>query len=180
MSNASYRYAYSLSLLCAEEGMTDSVYNDFTLFYDLIGSNENLYKLLINETVKKEDKKNVLKNIFDSKDNILLKNFINLLIDKNRIAEIKLIYLNFKDLYLKDKGILNVEVVSAVKLSDEMKLSLKNKLTDKFNKDIILTEKVDKDIIGGIVLYIDGNMIDLSVKNELDTIKRQLKETKIV
>lgn len=180
MSNDSYRYAYSLFLLCAEEGMAESVYNDFTLFYDLIGSNENLYKLLINETIKKEDKKNVLKNIFDSKDNILLKNFINLLIDKNRIAEIKLIYLNFKDLYLKNKGILNVEVVSAVKLSDEMRLSLKDKLSDKFNKDIILTERVDKDIIGGIVLYIDGNMMDLSVKNELDTIKRQLKETKIV
>ena len=91
-----------------------------------------------------------------------------------------MIYLNFKKMYLEYKGILDVEVVSANPLSDELKESLKNKLSKKLDKTIILNEKIDKDIIGGIVLFINGKMIDLSVKNELNQIKRQLKETKIV
>ena len=167
MSSASYRYAYSLSELCIEENMMEVVYKEFTDFYELLNKSEELYTLLSDETFKKEDKKRVIDNVFDKDDNIMLKNFLFLLVDKNRIGEIKLIYLDFKNLYLEHSGILNVEVKSANELSEELIGSLKNK-------------SVDKNIIGGMILYINGKMIDLSVKNELDMIKRQLKETKIV
>lgn len=180
MSSASYRYAYSLSELCIEENMMEVVYKEFTNFYELLNKSEELYTLLSDETFKKEDKKRVIDNVFDKDDNIMLKNFLFLLVDKNRIGEIKLIYLDFKNLYLEHSGILNVEVKSANELSEELIGSLKNKLSDKFNKKIILSKSVDKNIIGGMILYINGKMIDLSVKNELDMIKRQLKETKIV
>ncbi|EDS72494.1 ATP synthase F1 subunit delta [Anaerofustis stercorihominis] len=180
MSSASYRYAYSLSELCIEENMMEVVYKEFTDFYELLNKSEELYTLLSDETFKKEDKKRVIDNVFDKDDNIMLKNFLFLLVDKNRIGEIKLIYLDFKNLYLEHSGILNVEVKSANELSEELIGSLKNKLSDKFNKKIILSKSVDKNIIGGMILYINGKMIDLSVKNELDMIKRQLKETKIV
>ena len=180
MSSASYRYAYSLSELCTEENTMECVYKEFTDFYELLNKSEELYTLLSDETFKKEDKKRVIDNVFDKDDNIMLKNFLFLLVDKNRIDEIKLIYLDFKNLYLEHSGILNVEVKSANELSEELLDSLKNKLLDKFNKKIILSRSVDKNIIGGIILYINGKMIDLSVKNELDIIKRQLKETKIV
>ena len=131
---------------------------------------QELYTLLSDETFKKEDKKRVIDNVFDKDDNIMLKNFLFLLVNKNRIDEIKLIYLDFKNLYLEHSGILNVEVKSANELSEELLDSLKNKLSDKFNKKIILSKSVDKNIIGGIILYINGKMIDLSVKNELDII----------
>lgn len=180
MSSASYRYAYSLSELCIEENMMEVVYKEFTDFYELLNKSGELYTLLSDETFKKEDKKRVIDNVFDKDDNIMLKNFLFLLVDKNRIGEIKLIYLDFKNLYLEHSGILNVEVKSANELSEELIGSLKNKLSDKFNKKIILSKSVDKNIIGGMILYINGKMIDLSVKNELDMIKRQLKETKIV
>ena len=180
MSSASYRYAYSLSELCIEENMMEVVYKEFTDFYELLNKSEELYTLLSDETFKKEDKKRVIDNVFDKDDNIMLKNFLFLLVDKNRIGEIKLIYLDFKNLYLEHSDILNVEVKSANELSEELIGSLKNKLSDKFNKKIILSKSVDKNIIGGMILYINGKMIDLSVKNELDMIKRQLKETKIV
>ena len=180
MSSASYRYAYSLSELCIEENMMEVVYKEFTDFYELLNKSGELYTLLSDETFKKEDKKRVIDNVFDKDDNIMLNNFLFLLVDKNRIGEIKLIYLDFKNLYLEHSGILNVEVKSANELSEELIGSLKNKLSDKFNKKIILSKSVDKNIIGGMILYINGKMIDLSVKNELDMIKRQLKETKIV
>ncbi|RGD73564.1 ATP synthase F1 subunit delta [Anaerofustis stercorihominis] len=180
MSSASYMYAYSLSELCIEENMMEVVYKEFTDFYELLNKSQELYTLLSDETFKKEDKKRVIDNVFDKDDNIMLKNFLFLLVDKNRIGDIKLIYLDFKNLYLEHSGILNVEVKSANELSEELIGSLKNKLSDKFNKKIILSKRVDKNIIGGMILYINGKMIDLSVKNELDMIKRQLKETKIV
>lgn len=180
MSNAAYRYAYSLSSLCIEENIIDTIYDKFTSFYDSLLSNEELYNVLSNETIMKEDKKSIFNNILSDEDNKILKNFFNILVDKDRICEIKMIYLNFKKMYLEYKGILDVEVVSANPLSDELKESLKNKLSKKLDKTIILNEKIDKDIIGGIVLFINGKMIDLSVKNELNQIKRQLKETKIV
>jgi len=180
MSNASYRYAYSLSSLCIEENIMKVVYEDFTEFYNLLDKSEDLYLLLTDITFKKDDKKKVIDNVFDEKDSEVLKNFLHLLIDKGRIDEIKLIYLDFKNLYLEYEGVLNVEVKSADKLSEELRISLIDKLKNKFSKDIVLTETVDKNIIGGIILYINGKMIDLSVRNELDIIKRQLKETKIV
>ncbi len=180
MSNAAYRYAYSLASLCIEENIMDDVYNEFTSLYDSLVSNEEFFSALTNETIKKDERKNVIKNIFDNKDNKILENFLYILVEKDRICEIKLIYLDFKKMYHDFKGITDVEVVSVNPLSDELKESLKNKLSKKLGKTIVLNERIDKDIIGGIVLFINGKMIDLSVKNELNQIKRQLKETKIV
>ena len=135
---------------------------------------------MVNETIKKEEKKGIIDNIFQENDNLILKNFLKILVEKDRISEIKLIYLDFKNLYFDFKGILNVLVVSVNPLSEEIKEKLKNKLSKKYNKEVILSEKTDKNIIGGLVLYANGKMIDLSVKKDLDSLKRQLKETKIV
>ena len=180
MSSASYRYAKSLIDLAVESNVLDDVYSLFEKFYDTVCLDKDLENVLKDETFTKKEKKDVLKNLFDDSDEVLFKNFLYLLADKNRIGEIKHIYLEFKRLYFEEKNILNVEVVSSNKLSKKIKEKLQSKLEDKFKNKIILNEKIDKDLIGGIVLYINGKMIDLSVKNELNNIKRQLKDTKIV
>lgn len=180
MSNISYRYSYALFDLCKEEKNINNVYNDFTDLISLLDESSEFDNVLSSETILKDEKKSIVIEVFKKIENNTLKNFLLLLIDKNRINLIRPIYSDFKELYLGEEGVLTVVAKSTFKLDDKLKENLTNKLKNKFNKDIILTNEIDESIIGGLVLFINNEMIDLSIKNQLDNLKKQLLEASIV
>ena len=84
-----------------------------------------------------------------------------------------------KKLYNKKNNIENVTAITAVELSDELKAKLISKLEKESGKKIQLETKVDKEILGGIILRTENSQTDASVRARLDAIKAQLSSEQI-
>lgn len=176
MSNVSYRYSYALFSLAKQEDITDKCFEDFSSFIKAYDENQDAKKVFL--MISKREKKDIIEKM--NLENEIFKNFLFLLIDKDRFDLIKLIYLDFKKMYFEEKNILTAEIVTKIPLDEISKEKLVKKLKEKYDKEIILTEKTDEAILGGMILYIDGKVIDLSIRQKLNDLRQKLYETKIV
>ena len=77
-------------------------------------------------------------------------------------------------MYYQKKNILEVTATTVQPLSDKLRKKLVDKLQSVSGKTVILHEKLDKSILGGIVLRYANTEIDSSVKTKLDNIKAQI------
>lgn len=122
-----------------------------------------------------EEKEAFLQKILRDEIDPLLMKFIFFLIKRKRLECIDEINMKYRQQVSKFLGILNVNVISAIPLGDSEKEALKLKI-ERINpgKKIVFKEKVDPEIIGGLIVVIDHRIIDLSVKNTLAQMKEQL------
>lgn len=81
----------------------------------------------------------------------------------------------YEDQYYDFKGILRVVAVTAIPMKDEAKDKLATVLKEKLDKEILITNRVDEDIIGGVKLEIEGKLIDGTIKGKLDSMARTFK-----
>ncbi len=82
----------------------------------------------------------------------------------------------FKNMVSLDNKEIEVNVTSAVEIEKELQHNLKTILEKQMGKKINLTNYVDKSIIGGLVLQIGSDLIDISVKNKIFKINNMIKE----
>lgn len=83
---------------------------------------------------------------------------------------------DFLNLCNREKHILEVEVVSARKLDEKQMEDVKNFVAKKYEaKEIVLKNKIDESILGGLCLKIGDEMIDLSVSGQLKKLRESLK-----
>ena len=111
----------------------------------------------------------------EAKVHELIKDFIKILIKKNQINLIGKILVEFEKHWNGQRGIKNVEVTTADPLLH--KKIIVSELERYLNKKVELEEKVDKEIIGGLIIKYDDILIDGSVKNRLELIKQKLSST---
>lgn len=105
-------------------------------------------------------------------------NLLKLLIENRRFADISSILRHFILLYREKHNIAGVEVTTAVPLSQEQEKKLKQKLAAIFQKDIELEYILSPEIIGGLVIKYESQLIDVSVKHKLDALEQLMKGTK--
>ena len=177
MSNSiSSRYAVSLFQLGSEENSLDQLHDELDSFCRILEENSELKSLLFDASFGKDRKKQVLNSIFDDTDNPYFVNFVNLLIDRDRITRIRRIKTLFDKQYDEHQNVLKVTVRTARPLSDENRDVLTERLERKFEKTIRLKEEIDERLIGSIVIIAKGKILDLSVLTKLESLKRKLKE----
>ena len=175
-SSISTRYAQSLFQLGLEEDVLDQMHDELDAFCRLLESNRELSSVLFDSSFGKDRKKKVVNSIFDDTDNPYFVNFVNLLIDKDRITRIRRIKTLFDKRYDEYHNVLKVTVKTARPMSDENRDILIERLEKKYNKNIRLKEDVDERLIGGIVIIAKGKILDLSIQTKLESLKRKLKE----
>ena len=171
------RYANALFQLAKEAKVIDTVSNDLTSLEVTINSDVEILKFIQNPSIKKSLKvqffNTVSKKLELSK---LSENFIGLIIKKNRVHYILEMIRAFNDLLSELKGIKSANITSAYELSDEEVSKIKMKLKDKFNSDFNINLLTDSSLIGGLKIQVGSQMIDSSIKNQLNLLKAKMKE----
>jgi len=104
----------------------------------------------------------------------LVRNFLLLLAEKGRIAEITEIHAEFERLIAQEARVLELEVTTAVELSDEEAAQLVRRIEDAAGRRVEATRRVDPDIIGGIVVQAGSRRLDASVRGRLDRLRQEL------
>ncbi|MEI6529428.1 MAG: ATP synthase F1 subunit delta [Candidatus Falkowbacteria bacterium] len=104
-----------------------------------------------------------------------LKNFVEILGRNRELNKAEEIISVFNAIWSKDHGELSAELISARELGPTARESVTDYLKEKTGaKKIILSENIDKKIIGGFVLRYDSKVIDGSLKTSLNDLKNKI------
>jgi F-type H+-transporting ATPase subunit delta len=118
-------------------------------------------------------KKALVASLLEGAHRVLL-NFVQVLVDRRRIDELPEMAEAFADLVARAEGRVEVEAVTAVPLSDELRSRLVERIQSETGREVSLAERVDPEIVGGLVLMFGGVMVDGSVRFQLADLRRQL------
>ncbi len=163
---------YSHALAQSAENNIDEILNNLKAINEVIFENADLKTFFLHPVISLKDKKETLKNALENKINVLTLNFIETLLDENRFQIFRTIY----ELFKKEANIIKnnqeVEIISAVNINENLKKQLEEKLKTKLNKNIIPNYTQNENIIGGFIIKIEDKIIDLSLKNKFETLKK--------
>lgn len=163
------RYA---SALLAFDG-ANGIYSELQNVSATLANSSDLLAFLENPVISVVDKKAVIEEVFAALSNNA-KNFLYLLIDKNRFDYFDAIMLEFRLGLDISGGLQRVEVISAIELEIGEKDRLLEVLQNKLSGQIVPEYKVDEAIIAGLVIKIGDKVIDNSLKTRFKGLERQL------
>tara|TARA_B100000902_G_C27321469_1_gene924923 strand:- start:8343 stop:8876 length:534 start_codon:yes stop_codon:yes gene_type:complete len=173
-TTASIRYAKALFYLALEETKSNEVLIDLNKFLAILDKEEQLVSLVSNPTVKYKIKQKLFKKLFKDIVNPLTMDFLQLVIKKGREAYIKDIIFKYEELYNNYNNISVVQVVSAEPLTDQLKDSIKKKLSYG-GGEVKLKEIINKNLLGGFIIKRGDMQYDASIKKKLRNAKRAFK-----
>lgn len=168
-------YGEALFELAVEEGKEDEFLSEVSSLKDIIDSNPEFSKLMNHPKILKEEKLQVLDNVFKGRISSELLGFLNLVITKDRYDSINEILDYFVDEVKKLKGIGVAYVTTAMELSDSHKQSVESRLLETTSyKKMEMHYEVDESLIGGMVIRIGDRVVDSSVQTKLNKLQREL------
>jgi len=161
----SRRYAKALILIGQEDGQAEQYNAELESVVGLFDTQVDFETALINPLFNKNDRKKVLEAVLAATDlSAIMKSFLILLFDKGRIGFLREIASYYKDLADELKGVVKASIVSATELSSEAVEKIKESLSKKTGKTIVLNVQQDPGLIGGVVTKIGDLVMDGSVK----------------
>jgi F-type H+-transporting ATPase subunit delta len=166
-------YAEALLEAAKEKNRLAPVREEFDAFATAVEESDELRGFLRNPQIETETKVAVLDDLLSGGDE-LFTNFVHLLADKGRIAEVEDVHREFGRLLAREERVLELELTTAVELSDEEAAELVEQIEQASGRRVVATRTVDPDIIGGIVVQAGSMRADASVRGRLDQLREEL------
>ena len=166
-------YAQALLDAAQEQKRLDAVRKQFDEFAAALRGSDELRRFLQNPQVELLTKQAALEDLLKGSDELVL-NFVRLLADKGRIAEIEQVYEEWTRLLAQQERILELELQTAVELSDQEAAKVVGQIEKASGRKIIATRTVDPDLIGGLVVQAGSLRLDASVRGRLEQLREQL------
>lgn len=165
------RYALALYEVAEKKGKIEEYLQDLEEICDVIKSDDKFYEIIKHPQISTKNKKKLFVKIFKGRIDEELLSFLLILIEKDRLLFLKEKLYQMKKIHDERNNILRGVVITTTKLSRDKFEELNKNLNKKYNKEVILSEKIDKSIIGGIYLRVDNEIIDDTIKSKLDDLK---------
>jgi F-type H+-transporting ATPase subunit delta len=177
----SKRYALALfnAAESAGEGMTEQIQKELNFISDLWEKNSELRAFFEAPQISAEDKEKILQLTFKDKITELLFQFLLFILSKGRMEQISGISTDYDKLLKEKEGLVEAQVITASPLDEGLSVSLKEKMEKKTGKKVSLIFKLDPGIIGGIRVIVGNQIIDKSIRTELDKLRENLLNLKV-
>jgi F-type H+-transporting ATPase subunit delta len=173
MSAAHRIYAHALFDAAQEQDKLDAVQEQLEDLVHMVTEVPELQALLDDPETDSRAKGDVLAQILGESDE-LVRNFVRLLAEKGRAPELADIAREFDALVHAEQQVLDVELTTAQKLSDEDFENILARIEQASGRKVEATRKVDPDLIGGLVLQAGSMRLDASVRGRLDRLRHDL------
>ena len=174
MTEIARMYGGSLYDLAAEEGLETRVLEELDEAAKLIRDDPEYLRLLSTPSIPKKERCALLDEAFRGQVHLYVLNFLKILCENGTLRELPGCARAYRIRYNAAHGILEATATSAVPLTEEQKTALRQKLEATTGKTIHLAAKVDKAVLGGIRLDIEGTELDGTVQNRLATLRRNI------
>jgi len=173
-SQVAVAWAQALLELANERKQAEEIGRELSQIGELVQQDEQMRVFLANPAVGEIERGDVIKRTFGGRIDPMLVNFMLLLNTKRRLAILSEIAAAYDDLIEEQLGKIEVDVIVAQKLSAEQLEEVRQRVGAALKKDAVVHQYVDDSIIGGLVIRVQDQVIDASVKAQLTAMKRQL------
>lgn len=178
MEEVAQVYARALFEVASERNELDTVKEQLAQFADALSADHNLAIFFYSPYFSTEEKKqNLSRMVVGAEETIM--NFLETLVERHRMPEIFHIRARFEDLWDAEMKLLPVEVTSVVPLDEATIRSIGDRISQQTGNKIQLTTVVDPDLLGGIVLRVGNSILDASVRNRLNELRKQVAQARI-
>lgn len=167
-------YSQALFEIGMENSRLEELDSDMSQCRTVFEENPELLKLLNSPIITFDEKLGVINKIFGETGTV--RDFICVIAQKGRIAYFSEIAEEFRLKCSEQEGIAEMTVTTCVELKPAQKEKLTEKLKEKSGKKVRLSEKIDKSILGGIIIEYGNTRIDNSIRGKLEAVAEQLKQ----
>ena len=168
------RYAKILFSISDTSEKYESIEKILYILSTLCNTSLIFKQFLLTKRISSDLKKEILLSIFKDLINESEIDLIIYLMEGIDLRYIKLITEKYKKLISDSRGNVKVEVVTAEQLSNLDLTDIEEKINSKINGSVIISNTVDKNILGGIKLKVGNTLIDGSIKTKLDKLKQSM------
>jgi ATP synthase F1 delta subunit len=166
-------YARALFEVAVERGILDEIRTQLDQFADALDQHRQLAVFFFSPYFSSDEKKQGLKRMIQGADPAFM-NFLEALLERHRMPAIFRIRATFEQLWDDEKQLLPVEVTSAVELDQSTVQSIGERVGAQTGRTVELASHVDPDILGGIVLRVGNFILDASIRNRLNQLRKQV------
>jgi F-type H+-transporting ATPase subunit delta len=166
-------YARSLFAVAREQGRLDVLREQLGQFADALKENRELALFFFSPYFSSAERHRSLERLLDGADAILI-NFLSMLIEKHRMPVIFRIRERYEGLWDEENKTLPVEITSAIPLDESTTESLGRTIGERTGRKVTLAARVDADILGGIIVRVGNSILDASIRNRLEQLRRHV------
>jgi F-type H+-transporting ATPase subunit delta len=166
-------YARSLFDVAREQDKLEVIREQLGEFADALAGSHELEVFFFSPYFSTEEKKDGLHRTVEGADETL-NNFLELLLENHRMPVVFRVRREFDRLWEEANDLLPVQITSAVALDESVSRRIGDEIGRQTGKQVQLTSSVDPDVIGGIVLRVGNSILDASIRNRLENLRKQV------
>lgn len=173
MQDPAHVYADALFEVAREKGKLDAIRDQLTQFADALDGNRELRVFFFSPYFSSAEKSDGAKRAIAGAEPEFI-NFLELLIEKQRITEIFRIRRQYEELWKRENRRIDVTVTSAVELDPSVVSKIGEEIERQTGQQVDLASRVDAEILGGVVLQVGNMVLDASIRNRLEKLRKSV------
>jgi F-type H+-transporting ATPase subunit delta len=166
-------YARALFEAAKDNDVLDRVHDELAEFADALDRERNLQVFLFSPYFSSEEKKDGVRRIVSEADERLL-NFLELLAERHRMPVLFRMRRIFDSMWAEENKLLPVTVTSAVELDEGLVGDIGKRIEEQTGRRVELSSSVDPDVLGGLQVRVGNMVLDATVRNRLEQLRKQV------
>jgi F-type H+-transporting ATPase subunit delta len=166
-------YSRSLFEVASERGALDRVHDELGQFADALERSNDLRVFFFSPYFSSQEKKDGIGSLVEDADENFIR-FLELLAERHRMPAIFRIRREFDAMWRRENRLLPVSVTSAVELDSQLVEGIGKRIEEQTGQRVDLSSRVDPDVLGGLVLQVGNMVLDASVRNRLERLRKQV------
>ena len=166
-------YARSLFEVAQEQSKLDQIRDELGEFADALNDTRELQVFFFSPYFSTAEKVDGLDRTVSDADPVVV-NFLKLLIENHRMPVIFRVRREFDQLWQEENKLLPVQVTSAVELDQATVTQIGDRIAEQTGRKVDLSATVDPDVLGGLVVRVGNSILDASIRNRLEQLRKQV------
>jgi F-type H+-transporting ATPase subunit delta len=166
-------YARALFEVALDQDKLDQIHDQLGQFADAMDESLDLRRFFFSPYFSTDEKKQALNKSVKGADEAFM-NFLQALLERHRMPVIFRIRARFDQLWEAEHKLLTVQVTSAVELDENTISEIGERIGEQVGREVELSSNVDPEILGGLVLRVGNFVLDASIRNRLEQLRKQV------
>jgi F-type H+-transporting ATPase subunit delta len=166
-------YSRSLFDVALEHDVLDRIHEELGAFTDELSGNQNLQVFFFSPYFSSQEKKDGISKLIEDADERFV-SFLELVAERHRMPAIFRIRRAFDARWAEENKLLPVSVTSAVELDAGLVEEIGDRIGEQTGRKVELSSNVDPDVLGGLVLRVGNMVLDASIRNRLEQLRKSV------
>ena len=166
-------YARSLFEVAKEHDVLDRIHDELAQFAEALSEDRTLQVFLFSPYFSSQEKREGVRRVVSDADERFV-NFLELLAERHRMPALFRVKREFDALWAEENKLLPVTVTSAVELDEKLVEGIGNRIQEQTGRKVELSSNVDPDVLGGLMVRVGNMVLDGTVRNRLERLRKQV------